>query len=247
MYPKSIAITHEDYVRERCSKRKLFLYGTGIEAVRLTKYLSFIGINVESYIDDECSSITLEDKNIIPSIDIIYEEFNKNFIIIVNENESYGVSRKKFIDMGMIEDFDFTYHSEIPGTKEPFCFDVTLSYNRIIKQFEGFELFGDIDNPYAVRIVALGGSTTESTLFFVKGWVQFLAEYLCRDNISAIVYGGGTSGYTSSQELLKFIRDVIPLKPDIVLSYGGGNDLYLFPDSEEIERYKRPFITSRSL
>jgi lysophospholipase L1-like esterase len=243
-YPNSIAITHSDYVMERCGKRKLFIYGTGAEAVNLAKYLYLIyKIDVQRFIDDECAGGKLEGKEIITSIDVVYEEKDKIFVIIANENESYGISRKKFIDMGLIEDLDFTYHSEIPSIKEPLCFDVTLSYNRIKEKIEGFELFGDTDNPNAIKIVALGGSTTESTLCFIKGWVQFLAELFQEKNIPAVIYGGGVSGYNSCQELLKLIRDVIPLKPDIVLSYSGVNDLYYYINIQELERLRRPFIT----
>ena len=243
MYPKSITITHRDYVLERCSKRKLFIYGSGCDALRLAKYLSFVGIQVDSFIDDTCVGNIIESKPVISSIDLVYEEISQIFLLVTDEKESYGISRMKLINLGMREDVDFTFHSEISGTKEPFYYDVTLSYNRVRENIEGFELFGDIMNPHAVKIVALGGSTTESTLFYIKGWVQFLAEYLIMNNISAVVYCGGTSGYTSTQELLKFIRDVIPLNPDIVISYSGANDLYMFPHSDENERYKKPFIT----
>ncbi|MDR2833865.1 MAG: SGNH/GDSL hydrolase family protein, partial [Streptococcaceae bacterium] len=243
IHPKSIAITHRDYVLERCKNKKLFIYGVGCGAIRLAKYLSLMGIMVESYIDDECVGMVVDGKSVISSIDMVYEDIDKVFVMVANEKESYGISRKKFTNMGMVEDLNFTYHSEIPATKEPFYYDVNLSYSRIREEIEGFEIYGDFDNPKATKIVALGGSTTESTLLFVKGWVQFLAEILRKNNIPAVVYGGGTCGYTSSQELLKLIRDVIPLKPDIVISYSGVNDLYNIPDPTEIERHKRPFVT----
>lgn len=145
--------------------------------------------------------------------------------------------------MGLREDIDFTYFTEIPGTNELFHYDVTLSFSRIRQTYQGFEVFGDESDTNAIRIVALGGSTTECSLFYVKGWVRFLVDFLKNHGIPAVVYGGGVSSYTSSQELLKLIRDVIPLNPDIVISYSGVNDLYSYPKLEEGERYKRPFIT----
>ena len=44
--------------------------------------------------------------------------------------------------------------------------------------------------------------------------------------------------------MLKLIRDVIPLKPDVVLSYNGFNDLWLYPfQYGRPERKSKPFIT----
>ncbi len=243
MHPDSIAVTHKDYIIDRCKDRKLFICGTGNEAVRLAKYLSIMGIQVVHYIDDERAGNLLNKTKIISSIDLVYEETDKLFILITGETERYGALRKKFNDMGCLEDVDFTYHTSIASVPYRYSYDVTLSFNRVTEGIEGFELFGDIDNPNAVKIVALGGSTTESELFLNRGWVQFLAECLQRNHISAVVYGGGICAYTSSQELLKLIRDVIPLKPDIVLSYSGYNDLSNFPTIAERERYKKPFIT----
>jgi len=243
VHPKSILNTHRNYVVERCSKRKLYIYGIGYEAVCLAKMLSIMGIHVEKYICDLKGRDTLQGISIIETIDLVYENPDCFFVLVADESESYGITRKKLLDMGLCEDVDFTYHSEIPGTNEPFYYDVTLSYSRIRETMEGFELYGDSKNPNAISIAVLGGSTTESQLFFVKGWVPFFAEYLNNAGISAKVYCGGISGYTSSQELLKFERDVIQLSPDIVISYSGVNDLYMFPLVDEPERGSRPFIS----
>ena len=168
---------------------------------------------------------------------------NKIFIVIAKSEDCYGTSRQVFLDFGLIEDADFTYLSEVPLTKEAKCYDVTLSYNRKIYDIEGFELFGALDNPKSKKLVALGGSTTESTYLFIKGWAQYLAKLLCDAGVPTIVYCGGVAGYSSSQELLKLIRDVLPLKPHMIISYSGLNDLYGYPKPDEKIRNKRPFIT----
>ena len=243
VHQKSILNTHRDYVKERCAKRKLYIYGIGYEAVCLTKMLGIIGIQVEKYIYDSVEIETLQGISIIETVDLVYENPNSFFVLVADERESYGVTRKKLIDIGLREDVDFTYHPEIPGTNEPFYYDVTLSYSRVRETMEGFEIFGDDTNPNTIIIAVLGGSTTESQLFFVKGWVSFFAEYLKNVGVNAKIYCGGISGFTSTQELLKFERDVIQLSPDIVISYSGVNDLYMFPRIDELERYNKPFIS----
>lgn len=242
-YAKSIAISHREYLNERCSNRKLLIYGAGETAVSLRRYLSLNGINTEAFIDDAMSGQRIDETVVISTIDLVYFDQGSYFVILASDDENYGISRQKFLEVGLQEDLDFTYHTEIPGTNELFHYDVTLSFSRIRQKIPGFEVFGDESNIDAFRIVALGGSTTECSLFYVKGWVQYLYEYLRSRKIPVVIYGGGVSSYTSSQELLKLIRDVIPLKPDIVISYSGVNDLYSYPKQDEEERYQRPFIT----
>ena len=242
-YPNSIAITRKEYLLERCTNRKLFIYGIGREAVDISNFLLAMGIYTHYFVDDEYAGGQICDRPIISPIDIVYEIPGSFFIIIAKSEAYYGLSRQVFLNQGFTEDIDFTYHSEVPLTKEAKCYDVTLSYNRTVDTIEGFEVFGDTGNPNAKLIVALGGSTTESTYLFIKGWAQYLAEMLMHDHVPAKIYCGGVAGYSSSQELLKLLRDVLPLKPDVVLSYSGLNDLYGYPKPTEIIRNGRPFIT----
>lgn len=242
-YSKSIVISHREYLMERCSNKSLLIYGVGEVAADLKHYLSINRIHTDAFIDDSLCGQKVENLDVISLIDLVYLESGKYFVILARDDENYGISRQKFLDIGLREDVDFTYYTEIPGTNELFHYDVTLSFSRIRQTYQGFEVFGNENDPNAIRIVALGGSTTECSLFYVKGWVRFLVDYLKEQGIPAVVYGGGVSSYTSSQELLKLIRDVIPLEPDIVISYSGVNDLYSFPKPEDGERFKRPFIT----
>ena len=242
--PRNIVRVAKEYLQERCSKRKLLIYGTGSEALKLNNLLSVQNLHVEYFIDDVSADTSFENKKVKSYFDIVYENPGSIFIIIANENEDYGISRQKFIQLGLMEDIDFTYYKDVSSYAETFHYDVTLSYNRKRGQIEGFEIFGDVNNPDALKIVALGGSTTESVHSFIKGWPQMLTDSLAKDDHPTVMYCGGIAGYTSSQELLKLIRDVLPLKPDIVISYSGYNDLsrkVIIPCPPERER--RPFIT----
>ena len=87
-----------------------------------------------------------------------------------------------------------------------------------------------------LRLIALGGSTTDPLtgvyledpqvdFFDPQNWPQSLAGILLESGVKAQVLNGGVAGYSSNQELLKFIRDVIPLMPDVVVCLDGVNDL----------------------
>ncbi|MDR1925828.1 MAG: SGNH/GDSL hydrolase family protein [Planctomycetaceae bacterium] len=97
------------------------------------------------------------------------------------------------------------------------------------------ELLAKLERPF---IVTLGGSTTDPFLpRVVKGadgnytivangtWSEELTRTMDNKNIRGTVFCCGTGGYETSQDLLKLLRDVLEIKPDIVISYGGVNDL----------------------
>ena len=245
--PKNVVIVAMEYLLERCIDRKLLVYGTGQEAKKISHYLSgkTHDVQIEYFLAEYTTDDSFEGKSVKSYVDIVYEAPNSVFVIVAEENECYGLLREKFINLGLYEDVDFTYYKDVPRYNETLYYDVTLSCNRIRDTILGFELFGDLNNPNACKIVALGGSTTDSMHSFVKGWAPLLADCFAKDGISVIMHCGGISAYTSTQELLKLIRDVIPLRPDIVLTYNGFNDLFLYPEKpcKQPEREDKPFIT----
>lgn len=71
----------------------------------------------------------------------------------------------------------------------------------------------------------LGGSTSDPGYNTdIVNWTEWLSRILQKQGYCMEVFAGGIQGYASSQELLKLIRDVLILKPDIVISYSGIND-----------------------
>lgn len=106
-------------------------------------------------------------------------------------------------------------------------------------QVPGFVVYGDPSaSGDALRIIALGGSTT--TPHFERCWPKQLHELLIGRGIAALVFNGGVSGYSSSQELLKLTRDAPALAPDIIVSYSGINDVGFLHSSRKhpmIHRY----------
>jgi len=121
----------------------------------------------------------------------------------------------------------------------------------LFDSFEGFAEYttGDASNPLV--IVCLGGSTTDPlTPIFLSdesvdtldpyNWPRSLARVLKEHGVSARVLNGGVAGYSSSQELLKLLRDVIPLRPNIVISLNGVNDFFGLstPEHPMVHRYQ---------
>lgn len=86
------------------------------------------------------------------------------------------------------------------------------------------------------RIVALGGSTTDPLTGVFLGdsdvapddpanWPRQFAAILESRHREAEVLNGGVAGYSSNQELFKFIRDALPLRPRLVICLNGVNEM----------------------
>jgi hypothetical protein len=104
------------------------------------------------------------------------------------------------------------------------------------------ELLERLERPI---IVCLGGSTTDSFLQISSpngeplqvatgSWAEELARTMANKKIGGTVFCGGVSGYRTSQDLVKLVRDVLEIKPDIVISYAGVNDLAYRPNGYPI-------------
>ncbi len=124
-------------------------------------------------------------------------------------------------------------------------YDVQLGYTRI-SEMPGFVTFRDEKYKEAsYRIVTLGGSTTDPTYGNQKSWSEILYEQLKKLNKNIEVICGGICSYTSTQELYKLIRDVLELKPNLVISYSAINDFlesYFVKEHPYILQYQMDII-----
>lgn len=135
-----------------------------------------------------------------------------NSIARVNKNEEFNTVLDPNIGHAYI------------GTEDEYPGFVTYKYNNLKKE-------------QPIRIVALGGSTTMGYGLKTFSWSKYLSEFLKKDNISHIIYCGGVDAYTASNELTKLARDVLWMKPDLVISYSGTNNM-----SIPLNSIKNPFI-----
>lgn len=95
---------------------------------------------------------------------------------------------------------------------------------------DGFVFYGAEGSPDSLAldalqrplIVTLGGSTTDPG--WQHSWPEQLAIRMKEKGIPGTVVNGGLGGFSSNQEILKLIRDVLEVAPDVVVSYHGVND-----------------------
>ncbi len=219
-------------------------YGLDRLASELHAHLRNKGLAVYCFIDDEIATEQFEGKPVYSIYDLLLEDESALFILSLYHAGS-DASRHSFqtipIIMLGIQEGEFLGCMDQMNSGEPtiVSFDLLIGSNQRQNSLwdvhiPGFVVFGDIRNEAVVKIVILGGSTSDAVIsrYFhqsacgIKPWAELLHEYLKGNSIPAVIYCGAMAGHHSSMELLKFIRDVIPINPDVVISYTGVNDLW---------------------
>lgn len=212
----------EEAIKDATGRKIILLGCRGSGAVTFCA-LHALGIEVEYFIDIYTDGKTKKFFNKhVYTIDHIKDEQPGTYYII-NVFPYFDQMDRKLADIGIHEGQDYTnLHGYF---KSKFCdkYDPLLGFTRD-DDLTGFKRFGD-DTSTTLKIVTLGGSTTDYSYSAVKSWPEILHELLLSFGIENVVYNGGICGYMSSQERDKFIRDVIPLKPDYVFCLSGINDV----------------------
>lgn len=93
-----------------------------------------------------------------------------------------------------------------------------------------------------IRIAILGGSTSD--ISYEGNWMRELYSLLESQNLKPLLICAGISGYSTSQELIKLIRDVLPLKPHVVISLSGVNDMGFIQACSTLNPYIHPYQKS---
>jgi lysophospholipase L1-like esterase len=109
--------------------------------------------------------------------------------------------------------------------------------------FRGPEIPAGKANTY--RIVALGESTTFGVTMMPddKPWPEML-EAMIRDRLKLTrpveVINGGIPSYSLTANLMRYQRDILPVKPDMIISYHGYNGFRMINGSLPTPAAKPP-------
>lgn len=206
--------------------KKVFIYGTGIAERTFAKCLELLDFEFAGFLVDEMDSSNDQCYGYpIKYIeDILYES---NFYIWIHEREKC----KKLKEMGLkyFEEYihgDYCWDISIAGNDQ--ILDINLGHTRLNNdKYPGISIYGHEDKD-DYRIAVLGGSTSDGSMYSFDSWSKQLYKMLEEKRVT--IYNCGVIEYTSSQELIKLIRDVLPLKPDMIIVYDGYNDSLLFDD-----------------
>lgn len=208
------------WVFHRFSGKKIYIYGNGSVEREFAGYLKLLDCCFAGFLIDENDA---ENEDVQESVakqveEIIYED---NYYIWVNEKKK--VEKLKELGLRYFSEYECNgYIWDITMGKEQL--DVNLGHNYLAdSKYPGVMVYGE-EKEGDYKMAVLGSSTTDGAMYPFKSWSQILYEKLGKKGIT--VYNGGVRGYTSGQELIKLIRDILPLKPNMVVVYDGASELY---------------------
>lgn len=216
--------------------KKIFLYGNFTRgAIKTAKILELLDYEFGGFLADEREEYkTIIDKYPIRLVEDIVKA--KNCYILLS-NDDKKECAKKLQKFGLKKGMDYNYTTLFSwGNIKESMWDINLGYTyKEGSKYPGIAVYGD-ENEKGYKIAILGNSTTEDG-FIDNGdkcWPRILYEK-CKDR-KITIYNGGCSGYSSTQELIKLIRDLLPLMPDLIIVFDGfidicenANKIFSFP------------------
>lgn len=224
-------------IRRECGNKKIIICSSDTFAACVDKRLCKDGRGCEYFADLEGSDRKINGKEVKPIESVMYEDTADIYLVILASQNMHRL-------LGKLIEWGFTgeqYHifclENIPGgSKLLDIYDVNLGFTRK-DDLMGFTLFdsGIAAEDDAKTLVTLGGSTTDATFANVMSWSEFMQHKLCEQGVKTRVLCGGIAAANSTQELIKLIRDVLPMQPNAVLVYSGINDI-------KMRRSQTPFV-----
>lgn len=203
-----------DYAIKEC--REIYLYGKkDMLAQLLREALLFYDVEISGYVDD----IANEKQGIKGIIELISEKAEDKLIII---NKLIPESLIKARDL--IESVGFTLEKKNYTSLQ--WYTRAKKLGKVIYADSGkrdWKLYGkEMENQ--IRILVLGNSSS-SEVFCTENWVSRLYKKLNSSHYQVAIYNGAHIGGSALHELSQLVRDGHILKPHIVISMSGVNDL----------------------
>lgn len=188
--------------------RRVVLVGHSIE----DKILCFLLKKL--HFDAELFSLDAFDSNLI--------KISASDYLYVSMDSLLHKKISKLIDCGVRQN-QIHYHyfpvRKLNINKELDVYDPLLGFTCAGDNTTGYTILGDVEKAELI-VAVLGNSTTELGFAHLKSWVDFFYEKMNLKKTCAVICGGVRKNNTS-QELIRLIRDIIPKRPDIVISVDG--------------------------
>lgn len=204
------------WIFHRFTDKKVYIYGNGLIEQEFAKYLKLLDYNFCGYLVDTCEDVENAACQYVE--EILYED---NFYIWLYDKK--GAKRLKELGLRCLEQWECNEFNWDMTLDRREGLDVNLGYTSLAdSNYPGIVVYGK-NREEDYKIAILGGSTSDGLLWPFRAWPELMYEDWKEQDIT--IYNCGVAGYTSGQELIKLIRDVLPLKPNMIIVYDGCNDL----------------------
>lgn len=227
--------------------KNVYIFGYGEVEKKFADSLSMLDYHFAGFLVDETNS---GNEEICDGYSVRYVEeilYEGNFYIwMYGKDKAYKLEK-----LGLKQWTDYICQTDHEGISRgrKACLDINLGHNYYLEgsRYPGIVVYGD-DRKTDYRIAVLGGSTTDGAMYPFKSWPELLYEELQCDNVT--IYNGGVYGYTSGQEFIRLVRDILPLQPDMIIVFDGYNDIadsapdypFAFPYMQQVFHFARNYV-----
>lgn len=207
-------------------KRNVYIYGVDDRSIQFYKKMKYLDFNIKAFLTEDDEVPEEIDDNLVLSIFELWISDSNPMIVLAKPTKKII---DLLIDMGIKYGEQFCLMSSLRinerrGNRQA-IWDLNLGHSYIDNSSEpiGFIKYGS--NKAKRRIVVLGGSTSDSLYTWFPSWPELLWQNLNKAGYNVQILNGAMCGYNVQQELIKLIRDVPDLNPDIVIDFSGTNNV----------------------
>ncbi len=209
-------------ILENKKEKTIFIWGDDYFSWLIYENLQHMGLDCRGFVSDNPAKESLSNKAVINVYELLYEENLHDLFILGFAVSGHAEIYSILTGIGLRFEDDFVLFNIAGYIQHYTCVDSFLGYSRIYNDLLGFKVYGDPEEA-ELKIMVLGGSTSDPELGGIRSWPEILFESFSEKRI--LLYSGGMGGYSTGQELLKFIRDGLILWPDFLINMSGYNDV----------------------
>lgn len=220
-----------------CDGKKIYIYSDYNEYLKITqKTFETYGILINGIVYEKSDG-----NNFIEDVYTLSYMNPNDIFIYINERIPGKMQQANRIlrDLGMdYENFTGAIQSRTNYSEWKTNMDILLGSSlRGNTEKKGFYIYGK-DKQDDLKIMILGGSTSTEKAYTTESWVSKMYNKYFR-NKNVIIYNGANCGFDVAQELLVLLRDGPVIKPNIVISLSGVNNLF---DRSELPAFRNSYF-----
>ncbi|MCQ2558651.1 MAG: hypothetical protein MJ135_05970 [Oscillospiraceae bacterium] len=231
--PVSDGIMRRAGLREEAAQLRncgvpVILFGINRLSLKFYKLLQANAVETKLVAMDEDAIPESCQKDVIQAEDLLYlKEQNPKFYSMTASRD--GVVKSRLLDLGFrpqsVKRLGYGTLARVRGCRLADAWDPLLgSVRSKDSEVPGYTVFSNCKSADCLRIMILGGSTSDPTLMNLKSWSEYLFEALRDMSIPVTIYNGAVGGYCAAQEMKKLMRDLPVLRQHLVFSPSGVND-----------------------
>lgn len=212
------------YHIQHMSFEKLYFWGSIDDCLQLRNKLACLDIPIDRAVSTDGFTGKREDIVFVDPYDFLYQDTSEIAIWALPEAEE---KVRQFREETGLDDICYIKSTGVFQLDHETVLDPNLGYNIRYHGEDSVIRLQSGGRKGKRKIGILGGSTSDVTALIETSWPEALRDIATAHDLDWEIYAGGTVGYLVSQELVKFVRDMVHLRLDTLISYSRVNEWIL--------------------